>query len=218
MSQIVVELRHVNKKFKRKNILNNVNLKIYENHVYGFSGPNGAGKTLTFKTILGFIKPNNGDVIVEGKLIRKEVMFAENIGFSIQEYGVLGDKTATENLSLLNILNNQDETADMNIQQLLSYVGLDPNNKDKVNHYSLGMKQRLSLAVALLNGNKILIFDEPTNALDDSGQDFLVAMINDLKLQGKTILISSHDKYFLNQVSDHIFKFNEGTIVGEQIL
>jgi len=146
------------------------------------------------------------------------VMFAENIGFSIQEYGVLGDKTATENLSLLNILNNQVETADTNIQQLLSYVGLDPNNKDKVKHYSLGMKQRLSLAVALLNDNKILIFDEPTNALDDSGQDFLVAMINDLKLKGKTILISSHDKYFLNQVSDHIFKFNEGTIVGEQIL
>ena len=80
------------------------------------------------------------------------------------------------------------------------------------------MKQRLSLAVALLNDNKILIFDEPTNALDDSGQDFLVAMINDLKLKGKTILISSHDKYFLNKISDHIFKFNEGTIVGEQIL
>lgn len=218
MAQIVFELRSVNKKFRGKNVLHNINLKVYENKVYGFSGPNGAGKTLTFKTILGFIKPSNGEVIVAGKRIRKDTMFAENIGFSMQDYGVLGDKTATENLVLLNMLNNNAETADMSMQQLLSYVGLDHNNKDKIKNYSLGMKQRLSIAVALLNDNDILIFDEPTNALDDAGQEFLVALVNDLKLKGKTILISSHDKTFLNRVSDHIFKFNEGTIVGEQIL
>lgn len=210
MSNHIITVSHVSKSFKQKQALRDVSLTIDPHQVYGFSGANGSGKSVLFKTILGFIKPSKGSVIVEGKRIRTDVTFAENIGFSMQEYGLLPDKTGLENIQLLQLI---DSKANNTAEELLVYVGLDPTLTQKVKDYSLGMNQRLLIAAALVGNHDILIFDEPTNALDDDGQLFLIKLIADLKQQGKTILLSSHDGVFLNKVSDHVFKMRDGQLV-----
>lgn len=206
----VISVNHVSKKFKNKQALDDISLTIQPNNIYGFSGPNGSGKSVLFKTILGFIKPTTGEVIVENKVIRKDTTFAENIGFSMQEYGLLPDKTGFENIELLSLI---DDDSDLTTEELLQYVGLNPKTTQKVKDYSLGMNQRLLIAAALVGNHDILIFDEPTNALDDEGQQFLIQLLSDLKSKGKTILLSSHDGVFLQNVSDHIFKMRDGKLI-----
>jgi ABC-2 type transport system ATP-binding protein len=212
LTEKVIELINVSKSFRNKPALRDLNFHIDAHKTYGFSGPNGSGKTLTFKTILGFSKATTGQVIVNGDTIRKDTLFASNIGFAIPEYGVLPNKSGAENLKLLSILAKSDENQ---VASLLSYVGLDPTDTQYVKSYSLGMRQRLLISAALIADNPTLIFDEPTNALDESGQQFMVNLINDLKSKGKTILVSSHDSTFLKRISDKIFYFNEGQIVRE---
>jgi ABC-2 type transport system ATP-binding protein len=212
MSQALIELKNVTKTFQKKIALKDVNLKLYAHNVYGFSGPNGSGKTITFKSILGFVKVSKGTVIVNREVIRKDRLFARGIGFSIQEYGVLPNKSGRENLELLALLSPKKTGQ---IDDILTYVGLHPEDLRKVKDYSLGMKQRLLIAVALIGDDDILIFDEPTNALDEAGQAFMVDLIQDLQNKGKTILVSSHDSAFLKKVSNKIFYFNEGEIVNE---
>lgn len=206
----VISVNHVSKKFKNKQALDDINLTIQPNKIYGFSGPNGSGKSVLFKTILGFIKPTTGEVVVENKVIRKDTTFAENIGFSMQEYGLLPDKTGLENIELLSLI---DSESALTTAELLKYVGLDPTITQKVKDYSLGMNQRLLIAAALVGNHDILIFDEPSNALDDDGQQFLIQLLSDLKSKGKTILLSSHDGVFLENVSDHIFKMRDGKLI-----
>ncbi len=213
MTSPIIELKNVSKKFRNRTVIHGLNLELNANQIYGFSGPNGAGKTLTFKLILGFVKATRGQVIVNGKVLRQDTLFAPGIDFAIQEYGLLADKSGSENLKLLSILSKIQTSV---VPGILSYVGLDPIDDRQVREYSLGMKQRLLIAAALLRDDNILIFDEPTNALDENGQHFLVSLIRDLKSQGKTILISSHDAEFLKLVSDKIFKYSsEGNIIGE---
>lgn len=213
METPIIELINVSKKFRKRLILDDVNLKIEKNKVYGFSGPNGSGKSVTFKIILGFMNVTSGKVIVNGAIVRKDVMFAPGIGFSMQEYGLLKDKTGYENLKLLTLLNKNE---DVDIDQLLNDVGLQKGKRLKVNEYSLGMNQRLLIAAALIQNDDILIFDEPTNALDENGLAFLAKLIDDLKQQGKTVLVSSHDYAFLAKIADNIFKYSsEGAITEE---
>ncbi|CAH0417747.1 ATP-binding cassette domain-containing protein [Periweissella ghanensis] len=213
METPIIELINVSKKFRKRLILDDVNLKIEKNKVYGFSGPNGSGKSVTFKIILGFMNVTSGKVIVNGAIVRKDVMFAPGIGFSMQEYGLLKDKTGYENLKLLTLLNKNE---DVDIDQLLNDVGLQKGKHLKVNEYSLGMNQRLLIAAALIQNDDILIFDEPTNALDENGLAFLAKLIDDLKQQGKTVLVSSHDYAFLAKIADNIFKYSsEGAITEE---
>ncbi|MFT8406904.1 ABC transporter ATP-binding protein [Liquorilactobacillus nagelii] len=209
----VIQIKNLYKKIKKKVILQNINLTINKNKIYGFSGPNGSGKTMTFKVILGFVRPTSGKIVVNNEEIRKDTLFAQDVGFSITEYGPLIHKTAQENLELLALLGKHNSEK---IPQLLSYVGLKPDDKRKVKEFSLGMKQRLSIAMALIGDADILIFDEPTNALDEEGQQFLLSMLKDQKKLGKTILISSHDKNFLTEIADKIFVYSNGSIIREE--
>ncbi len=214
VSESIISLTNVSKQFRRKTALHNLDFALIANNVYGFSGPNGSGKTLTFKVILGFVKATTGTVIVKGDKIREDRLFAPDIGFAIHEYGPLPTKTGRENLALLAILAG---TPANKISELLRYVGLDPEDDRLVRDYSLGMTQRLLIATALIGDAPIVILDEPTNALDEDGQAFLVAMIADLKQRRKTVLVSSHDAAFLERVSDHIFYYREGTIFRERV-
>ncbi|WP_179395982.1 ATP-binding cassette domain-containing protein [Lacticaseibacillus absianus] len=213
MRDPIITLTDVSKQFRHKRPLKDLNLTLHRNKVYGFSGPNGSGKTLTFKVILGFVRPTTGTVIVNGEVIRQDRLFAANVGFALPEYGPLDAKTGQENLELLALLADFPKAR---IPALLQYVGLEPQNPQRVRDYSLGMRQRLLIAIALIGDAEVIILDEPTNALDEAGQAFLVDLIADLKRQGKTILVSSHDSGFLKRVSDHMFYYSEGTIVREE--
>lgn len=211
----VIQLNHISKTFHHRQVLQDINLTINPGHIYGFSGPNGSGKTLTFKIILGFVKATQGTVIVNGQTVRHDTMFADGISFAIQEYGLLANRSGFDNLKLLTLL---ADVPDAQIKPTLKYVGLDPDDQRRLKDYSLGMTQRLLIASALIKDEAIMIFDEPTNALDEDGQAFLKTMLRALKQQGKTILLSSHDKAFLEATCDHIYYFNEGQLKREAAL
>lgn len=209
----IVKIEHVTKKMKSLVALDDISLEISESGIYGFVGPNGSGKSLIFKTILGFLKPDSGQVFVHGKKLRKDVLFAEDTGYSMVEYAALADKTGRQNLELMDILASEKHDLD----KLLRYVGLDPNNQRTYKEYSLGMKQRLLLAMAMLSDPSLLIFDEPTNALDEDGQEFLKRLVLEQRKRGKTLLISSHDKTFITDVADKIYYVSEGRIKKEAV-
>lgn len=208
----VIELSNVSKKIKNKPILDNVSFSVEAGTICGFSGPNGSGKSMIFKAILGFLNPDTGSVLVDGKSIRKDELFAKDVSFSMDNEGILEDFSAKRNLELINILNNKKQTAS-NIEALLDYVGLKGTDTKKVKEFSLGMKKRLSLACALISNSSIIILDEPTNALDDKGKLFLKELIFNQKKEGKTVLVSSHDSLFLKEISDRIITISEGRIL-----
>ena len=192
----IVKIEHVTKKMKSLVALDDISLEISEPGIYGFVGPNVSGKSLIFKTILGFLKPDSGQVFVHGKKLRKDVLFAEDTGYSMVEYAALADKTGKQNLELMDILASEKHDLD----KLLRYVGLDPNNQRTYKEYSLGMKQRLLLAMAML-----------------SDQEFLKRFVVEQRKRGKTLLISSHDKTFITDVADKIYYVSEGRIKKEAV-
>ncbi|MGX7417403.1 ABC transporter ATP-binding protein [Carnobacterium gallinarum] len=207
----IIKFNNVSKKLKRKLILDEVSFTIDDGVICGFSGPNGSGKSMIFKTIIGFLNPDEGNVIVNGKQIRKDELFASDVAFSMDNEGILEEFSARKNLELISLLNDKPKTAEK-IKELLEYVGLKQDEK-KVKEFSLGMKKRLSLACALISDSPIIILDEPTNALDDKGKVFLKKLILTQKNEGKTVLVSSHDRLFLEEISDRIINISEGRIV-----
>ncbi|EOP90522.1 hypothetical protein IGM_02215 [Bacillus cereus HuB4-4] len=202
-------LQNVHKKIKNQTVLNDINLKLYKNKIYGFKGPNGSGKTMIFKAILGLIKIDSGNITVNKQIIRKDISFPQNTGFIIEYPGFVSSYSGFKNLKLLAMLNNNIN--DEKIKQTLIQVGLDPHDTRPFKKYSLGMKQRLGIAQAIMEDPELLILDEPTNALDEDGIQFVIELLK--TIQNKTILIASHDKHFLSQLTEEIFTINNGTIL-----
>ncbi|WP_127849845.1 ABC transporter ATP-binding protein [Lacticaseibacillus hulanensis] len=210
MEKTVIELSNVTKKIGAQVLLNSVSLQLTEGHVYGFAGQNGAGKTVLLETILGFVRPTSGNVIVNGIMVRHDQMFAPNVGFALGTDALLPMFDGATNLGL--VARTKAEAEPGKIQALLKQVGLNPVSKQKVHDYSLGMRQRLNVACALVNDDPIVILDEPTNGLDDAGQRFLSKLVDQLRTAGKTVLLTSHNREFLMQLSDEIFLVNAGNV------
>lgn len=162
MSEIIIE--NLSKTIKNNKILDNVNLTFESGHVYGLVGRNGSGKTMLLRAICGLIFPDSGKVIIDGKQLHKDISFPESCGIIIENTDLLPNFSAFDNLKMLSEIKN---TANDNmIKSAIKSVGLDPDSKKKVKTFSLGMKQRLSIAQALFEDPDILLLDEPTNALD----------------------------------------------------
>ena len=165
MSEIIIE--NLSKTIKNNKILDNVNLTFESGHVYGLVGRNGSGKTMLLRAICGLIFPDSGKVIIDGKQLHKDISFPEICGIIIENTDLLPNFSAFDNLKMLSEIKN---TANDNmIKSAIKSVGLDPDSKKKVKTFSLGMKQRLSIAQALFEDPDILLLDEPTNALDEDG-------------------------------------------------
>jgi uncharacterized ABC transporter ATP-binding protein yybJ len=165
MSEIIIE--NLSKTIKNNKILDNVNLTFESGHVYGLVGRNGSGKTMLLRAICGLIFPDSGKVIIDGKQLHKDISFPESCGIIIENTDLLPNFSAFDNLKMLSEIKN---TANDNmIKSAIKSVGLDPDSKKKVKTFSLGMKQRLSIAQALFEDPDILLLDEPTNALDEDG-------------------------------------------------
>ncbi|MBC2309489.1 ATP-binding cassette domain-containing protein [Listeria booriae] len=212
----MIKVTNISKTYKNKPVLRNISFHIDEAGVYGFKGRNGSGKTLLFKALLGLITVNEGEIEVNGENIGYDVSFPRETGFLIEYPSFLSNHTGFKNLEILASIKNTCTNED--ISCILKEVGLDASNKDKVKKYSLGMKQRLGLAQSLLENPSILIWDEPTNALDEAGVEFLQRKIIDLKNKGKTILISSHDSDFLRAVCQKVFVLDNGQVVDNFIV
>lgn len=206
MSEIIIE--NLSKTIKNNKILDNVNLTFESGHVYGLVGRNGSGKTMLLRAICGLIFPDSGKVIIDGKQLHKDISFPESCGIIIENTDLLPNFSAFDNLKMLSEIKN---TANYNmIKSAIKSVGLDPDSKKKVKTFSLGMKQRLSIAQALFEDPDILLLDEPTNALDEDGVNDVRRILLEQKKKNKLIIIASHNKEDISLLSDTVISVSNG--------
>lgn len=210
-STAFLQVNNLEKKIKNNVVLYDINLQLHKGKIYGFRGRNGSGKTMLFRAICGLIRPTNGTIIIDQKKLGEEISFPESVGVLIEYPGFLADLTGFKNLKMIAEINNQ--IGESEIKEMITKVGLDPEDKRKFKKYSLGMKQRLGIAQALMEEPELLILDEPLNALDSGGIDLVKNLLIEMREKNKLILIASHDKEALELLSDEIFTIENGKIV-----
>ena len=190
------------KKFGKTEVFHDISMKFYEGKIYGFVGYNGSGKTVLFKCMCGLFLPEEGCVYAFGKPLEGKLL--HDVGIIIENPAFLSGKTGKQNLEFLYMLNHKRDTK--HIEQVLEQVGLDPMSKKNVKNYSLGMRQRLAIAQAIMENPKILILDEPMNGLDKKGVREVREMLLDLKTQGKTIILASHNREDIDVLCDVVYE------------
>lgn len=205
----VVEITNLTKDIKGIKILNNINLNLEIGKAYGIIGRNGSGKSMLFKAICGLINATSGDIKVFNKPI-KDGSFPDDTGIIIEHPGFLPQYSAFKNLKILASINNK--ISDEKINETISLVGLDPNNKKSVKKYSLGMKQRLGIAQALMEDPKLLILDEPMNGLDLEGVKQIRKILLELKSKSVTILLASHNSDDISEICDYVYTMENGVL------
>lgn len=205
-----IELIHVTKKFGQELVLKEVNLTLEQGRVYGIVGNNGSGKTVLMKCICGFLIPTTGLIRVFGSSIGQDVDFPESLGVIIETPGFLTNLTGRKNLEILAGMRGKIGPAE--IQQVLEKVGLDPALKKPVANYSLGMRQRLGIAQAIMEDPKLLILDEPFNGLDKHGVGEIRKLLLELKEEGKTILLASHNEEDIRILCDEVYEMDGGVL------
>lgn len=210
-----IELSNISKSIQDSLILKEINLELESSHIYGLYGANGSGKTMLLRVITGLMKADNGQVIINGKEIGKEQDFPDSLGFIIENPSFLDAYTGFKNLQLIAGLKNIAN--DSMIADALERVGLDSKDKRKYKKYSLGMKQRLGIAAAIMEKPELIVLDEPTNALDEDAVDLLESILIDEKQRGALIIIACHDFEFLSRLADTILYMKRGKLSKEQI-
>ena len=209
MSFIGVE--NINKSFKGKPVLQNISLTLKKGKCYGFVGNNGSGKSMLLKSICGFIKIDSGTINVDGKEIIGGRQFIENAGVLIESPTWMNHLTGFENLQLLADI--QRKISETDIKEILTLVGLIEAKDQKVRKYSLGMKQRLRIAQAIMEKPDVLVLDEPFNGLDKDGVSEMQDLMVTYKAKGKTILLTSHDERQIELLCDEVYELSGGRLV-----
>lgn len=207
MSKLILETRDLTKTFKGFNAVSNVNLKIQEESVYGLLGPNGAGKSTTLKMITGLLKKTSGEILFNGHQWTRNDL--NDIGALIEHPALYENLTARENLKVYTTYLGLQEKR---IDEVLNIVNLINTGKKKVGQFSMGMKQRLGIAIALINSPKLLILDEPTNGLDPIGVKELRDLIKSFPREEITVIVSSHILSEIELICDHIGIINNGVL------
>jgi len=208
--ELAIEVKGLAKSFKHEMVLQDVNLHLYQGKCYGFVGRNGSGKSVFFKLICGFLLPDKGTVRIFGKELGKDMDFATDTGVVIEHPGFMLDFSGFQNLNYLAAIRNVIRKEQ--IYQAITAVGLDPENRKKVKSYSVGMKQRLAIAQAIMEEPRILILDEPMNGLDKSGVLQIRELLKSKISEGVTILMSSHIAEDIQQLCDEVFEFDNGSL------
>ncbi|ALP90621.1 MULTISPECIES: lantibiotic protection ABC transporter ATP-binding protein [Clostridium] len=208
MNNIILETKNLSKNFKgEKAAVKDISLKVNRNSIYGLLGPNGAGKSTILKMITGMLKPSSGEILFNGhKWNRKDLA---SIGSLIEEAPLYENLTAEENLKVRTTILN---LPDSRIKEVLKIVELENTGKKRAGQFSMGMKQRLGIAIALLNNPELLILDEPTNGLDPFGIQELRELIKSFPEKGITVILSSHMLSEVNQIADHIGIISAGVL------
>ena len=206
----IIDINNIDLTIGKTNILKNITVSFDEGKIHGLIGRNGSGKTMLMKCICGFIKPKVGKITVDGKRVGKVVDFPKNMGIIIETPGFIPYYSGYKNLKLLAGLNNK--ISKQEIKKSMEQVGLDPDLKRHVKKYSLGMRQRLGLAQAIMENPKILILDEPFNGLDKDGVADMRKYLLELKERGKTILIASHSSEDIEILCDTVCEMDKGVL------
>lgn len=208
----MIELKNVSKNIRGAEIIKDISICFESGSVTGIKGINGSGKTMLMRLIAGLIKPTTGEIIIDGQVLGKDMTFPKSIGILIENPAFIDYYSGFENLKILASI--QKKISDERIHWILQEVGLDPNDKKKYKKYSLGMKQRLGIAAAIMESPDIILLDEPTNALDTEGIDRIKKIIVDEKKKGKTIIVSCHNQEILEYLSDKIYSIEKGQIIN----
>lgn len=207
-----IEIINVNKRFKNEQVLSNINLSLADNKIYGFVGRNGSGKSVLFKMICGYMFPDSGKVVVNGQVVGKDVDFPDGLGALIENPGFIWYQSGYANLLYLAKIRNK--ISGQKVKDTIRLVGLDPDSKKWVGKYSLGMRQRLGIAQAIMEDPDILILDEPMNGLDEKGVEDVRKILLDYKAEGRIILITSHNKEDINALCDEVYYLQGGKIAS----
>lgn len=205
---IAISVRNVCKDFGQVRVLKSVSRDFEAGKIHGIVGNNGSGKTVLMKCICGFLLPTEGMVLVNGKRVGKDVDFPSDLGIIIETPGFLPNITGVKNLEILASLNKKIGLAD--IADSIRRVGLDPQSKTPVGKYSLGMRQRLGIAQAIMENPSLLILDEPMNGLDKHGVAEMRKLIKGLKNEGKSILLASHNQGDIDELCDTVCEMDAG--------
>lgn len=205
-----IQVKNASKKIKGATILQNINLDLHGGIIYGLQGPNGSGKTMLMRLIAGLIRPTSGSVVIDGKQLGKDIDFPPSMGLLIENPAFLPNYTGFKNLEL--IADIQKRIGKEEIARSLADVGLDPEDKRKYRKYSLGMKQRLGIAAAIMEKPDLILLDEPTNSLDEAGTAQICRLIQAERDHGALIVLASHDPNLLESIADEIYTIHEGTL------
>lgn len=205
-----IEVQNVVKRFRDQVVLKNVSISFEKGQIHGIVGRNGSGKTVLFKCICGLMHPEEGVIRVNGKRVGRDVDMPEDIGAIIEAPGFLPNYSGYKNLRFL--ANIRRKIGKEEILNVLKTVGLDPESRKHVGKYSLGMRQRLGIAQAIMEDPEILILDEPMNGLDNAGVQDIRALLLKLKEQGKTILLASHNHEDIAALCDTVHEMDGGVL------
>ena len=205
-----IVIKNLTKKFKEAVVLDNVNISFEKGKVHGLIGRNGSGKTMLMKSICGIVPPTSGEIVVGGKRIGKDTDIPKNVGVIIETPGFIPNYSAYSNLKFLAALNNR--IGKNEIRNAIKSVGLDPDDKKRVGKFSLGMRQRLGLAQAIMEDPELPILDEPMNGLDKDGVADMREYLLALKKQGKTLLIASHSAEDIDILCDTVCEMDKGRL------
>lgn len=211
--KIIVD--HVSKTIKGIDILTDISMVLTSGHIVGFQGVNGSGKTMLMRLISGLIRPTNGTVSIDGKILGKDISFPPSIGTLIENPAFLDGYSGFENLRILASIHNRITSE--NIKATISAVGLDPESHKAYRKYSLGMKQRLGIAAAVMEHPELILLDEPTNALDVDGVAMVKEIIQKEKDRGALIILCCHDSEVLNALADEVYHIQEGKLASHHI-
>lgn len=206
-----IEVQNVVKRFRDQVVLKNVSISFEKGKIHGIVGRNGSGKTVLFKCICGLMHPEEGVILVNGKRVGRDVDMPEDIGAIIEAPGFLPNYSGYKNLRFL--ANIRRKIGKEEILNVLKTVGLDPESRKYVGKYSLGMRQRLGIAQAIMEDPEILILDEPMNGLDNAGVQDIRALLLELKAQGKTILLASHNHEDIAALCDTVHEMDGGVLL-----
>ena len=202
--------KHVCKTIRNAPILQDVNLTLEGGTVYGFVGRNGSGKTMLFRALSGLMKLTQGTVSLDGQVLHRDFSVLPSLGIVLEHVGMYPNLTGVENLRYLAGLTRRAGEAD--IRTAIERVGLDPDDKRTYRKYSLGMKQRLAIAQAIMEKPDVLMLDEPTNGLDDDGVRKIRDLILEEKARGTIVLLASHNQEDIRILSDHLFRIEQGRL------
>lgn len=204
----IISIQNVSKSFGKHKVLDNINLNCEKGFIYGIVGYNGSGKTVLFKSICGFIKPDKGIITIKGKPNSDISSF--NLGVIIEAPAYISELSGIDNLIYLYEIKNKRNKK--HVEEVMKLVGLDPLSKKKVSKYSMGMKQRLAIAQAIMEGQDILILDEPMNGLDKQGVEDMRNLFTRLRDEGKTIILASHNREDIDILCDHVYEIDSGKL------
>ena len=210
---MVIEIKDISKKIGDQSVLNHISLHLESGHVYGLKGRNGSGKTMLMRAVCGLIRLTEGEIEIDGEILRKDITFPGSVGVLIETPGFINNFSGYDNLQMITSI--KEIVSNERVKETMELLGLDPADKKPLRKYSLGMKQKLGIAAAIVENPKLVILDEPTNALDEKSRQTFKEILGALREEGALVLLSCHDSEDLLELSDQIIEIQEGRVVSQ---